>query len=87
MPVVLLGDEHITGIEMVDVGQEHQVGGMPLVQHDDLLPWGHRQRMRGQHMVALGGTAEPVARQAALIALVDFGVGQEEVDRPVRELV
>ena len=87
VPVVLLGDEHITGVELVDVGQEHQVGGMLLVEHDDLLPRGHRQRMCGQHVLALSGAAEPVAGQAALIAFVGFGVGQEEVDRPVGELL
>jgi hypothetical protein len=85
--VVFLGEEHVTGIETVDVGQEHHIGRMLLVQHDDLLPWGHRWRIRGQHMVALGGTAEPVTGQAALIALVGFGVSQEKVDRPIRELV
>ena len=61
---------------------------MPFVQHDDLLPRGHREiGSGGEHVLALGGTAEPVGRQAAVTAVVDIGMGQEEVDRSVRELV
>ncbi len=43
--------------------------------------------MRGQHVIGLCGPTEPVAGQTALFALADLGVGQEEVDRPIRELV
>lgn len=88
VPVVFLGDEDVAGVEVVDLWQEHQVRGMPFVQRDDLLPRGHGERgPGGEYMLALGGAAEPVGRQAAVTAIVNVGMGQEEVDRSVRELM
>jgi hypothetical protein len=83
----LLGDEQVAGVDAVHVGEELDVGGMLLVDREQLRHRRHRQRRRLEHVLLVGRTGVSVLRHAALVARVDLRVREKEVDGAVRELV
>ena len=82
-----LGHEQVARIGVVDVGQELDVGGMLLVDPEELRHRSHGQWRGLQDVLVVGRAGVSELRQDALIARVGLRVREEEVDRSVRQLV
>jgi hypothetical protein len=81
----LLDHEDVARVDVLDIRQELDVGGVLLVGREQLSHRRDGQRRSLQDVLAVYGPVVAVPGNAALVAGVELSVREEEVDRPVRQ--